>query len=606
MNEKQKILIISNVFGNFNNLIDLYNKITIKNGEFNILILIGNVFSLSENFSNLELLKSLKCNKIIIFDNSNVSEIIKSKFNYSTFNYTEKIIFLTRSGIFNIFNINIAYLNGKENINFLQENFIFTSNFFNKEDIKNLINQKTENNKKIDLLLLSNLPSIFFKEIQNDFSSAFNNTNIKIDKNQINQSKISDFLINFLNPRYILTSVDDFYFERIPFVNNEKIFTRFLNLGYFQNKINKTQNFLYAIQIKPFSLLNEDEIFNLNDVKNNKHTENPFLNNNLNENLDEFINKIEKEENNIKIFHDTLFLCNLEHSLTYDELNDFLSSFGKVNKIEMIYKKKFFTGTAFVQFNDLKIHKNLLEKNNYYNLKGRKIGIREKTIKINNEKEIAKNCWFCFDNPNIEKNLILKEFANFYFAYNKGPITNFHFLIIPKKHIQNSFKLKGEIKQELNELISSLIEFIKINNLETLIYEKSLPYNNINYKHMIINVIGIEKNFMDFFIDFGNTFFKENKINYEISMENNFLENKINDEYFFYIEGNNNIKIGKEKKRCVFYIKINENNKDFTDYCRIFVCNLIEKYERKNWKNCDINDEFLILVKKKFNEFYIN
>ena len=585
MNEKQKILIISNVFGNFNNLIDLYNKITIKNGEFNILILIGNVFSLSENFSSLELLKSLKCNKIIIFDNSNVSEIIKSKFNYSTFNFTEKIIFLTRSGIFNIFNINIAYLNGKENINFLQENFIFTSNFFNKEDIKNLINQKTENNKKIDLLLLSNLPSIFFKEIQNDFSSAFNNTNIKIDKNQINQSKISDFLINFLNPRYILTSVDDFYFERIPFVNNEKIFTRFLNLGYFQNKINKTQNFLYAIQIKPFSLLNEEEIFNLNDVKNNKHTENPFLNNNLNENLDEFINKIEKEENNIKIFHDTLFLCNLEHSLTYDELNDFLSSFGKVNKIEMIYKKKFFTGTAFVQFNDLKIHKNLLEKNNYYNLKGRKIGIREKTIKINNEKEIAKNCWFCFDNPNIEKNLILKEFANFYFAYNKGPITNFHFLIIPKKHIQNSFK---------------------INNLETLIYEKSLPYNNINYKHMIINVIGIEKNFMDFFIDFGNTFFKENKINYEISMENNFLENKINDEYFFYIEGNNNIKIGKEKKRCVFYIKINENNKDFTDYCRIFVCNLIEKYERKNWKNCDINDEFLILVKKKFNEFYIN
>ncbi len=154
MNEKKKILIISNVFGNFNNLIDLYNKITIKNGEFNILILIGNVFSLSENFSNLELLKSLKCNKIIIFDNSNVSEIIKSKFNYSTFNYTEKIIFLTRSGIFNIFNITIAYLNGKENINFLKENFILKSNFYNKEDIKNLINQKTENNKKIDLLLL--------------------------------------------------------------------------------------------------------------------------------------------------------------------------------------------------------------------------------------------------------------------------------------------------------------------------------------------------------------------------------------------------------------------------------------------------------------------
>ena len=596
MSEKRKILIISNIFGKFQNLIDLYNKIIKKSGEFDILILIGNVFSLSENFSSIELLKSLKC-KIVIFDNSAVSEIIKSKF--STFNFAENIIFLGSSGITTISNINIAFLTGKENLKFLQENFIFSSNFFTKENLLDLQTQKSQ--KKIDLLLLSNLPSIFFKEIQNDFSSPFNDAKITIDKNQINQSKISDFFVNFLNPRYVLTSVDDFYFERIPYINNEKIFTRFLNLGFFKNKINQTQNFLYAIQIKPFNLLNQTEIDDLNDLQNNKHTDNPFSSQNFPEKIEDFLNKIfsENENENIKIVHDTLFLCNLDHSLTFEELNEFLSQFGKVNKIEMIHKKNALT--AFVQFNDPKIHKILLEKNNLFNLKGRKVGIREKTIKINDNK----NCWFCFDNPNIAKDLILKEFSNFYFAYNKGPITNFHFLLVPKKHIQSSFKLKGDIKHEFNELISTLREFIKINKLETIVYEKSLPVSN-NFRHMIINVVGIEKNFMDYFVDYGHSFFKENKIAYEMSMDENFLENKSNDEFFFYVQGNNNIKIGKNEKKCVFYSKINENSKDFIDHCRNFICNLIEKYDRKNWKNCDINEEFLVLVKKKFNEFYLN
>jgi hypothetical protein len=120
---------------------------------------------------------------------------------------------------------------------------------------------------------------------------------------------------------------------------------------------------------------------------------------------------------------------------------------------------------------------------------------------------------------------------------------------------------------------------------------------------MIINVVGIEKNFMDYFVDYGHSFFKENKIAYEMSMDENFLENKSNDEFFFYVQGNNNIKIGKNEKKCVFYSKINENSKDFIDHCRNFICNLIEKYDRKNWKNCDINEEFLVLVKKNSMNF---
>ena len=50
--------------------------------------------------------------------------------------------------------------------------------------------------------------------------------------------------------------------------------------------------------------------------------------------------------------------------------------------------------------------------------------------------KIDKDCWFCFDNS-IDRHLIFHESANFYCALPKGPVSNEHFLIIPKQHIGN-------------------------------------------------------------------------------------------------------------------------------------------------------------------------
>jgi hypothetical protein len=44
-----------------------------------------------------------------------------------------------------------------------------------------------------------------------------------------------------------------------------------------------------------------------------------------------------------------------------------------------------------------------------------------------------KDCWFCWANPTISKELIIKEIKNdFYLAMPKGPVTDEHFLIVPK------------------------------------------------------------------------------------------------------------------------------------------------------------------------------
>ena len=72
--KKLKLLFISNPFGNFTKICELYNKISAKSGQFNLMIITGEVFSQMESFSSLNSLSSLQF-KIIIFDSSSISSV---------------------------------------------------------------------------------------------------------------------------------------------------------------------------------------------------------------------------------------------------------------------------------------------------------------------------------------------------------------------------------------------------------------------------------------------------------------------------------------------------------------------------------------------------
>ena len=71
--------------------------------------------------------------------------------------------------------------------------------------------------------------------------------------------------------------------------------------------------------------------------------------------------------------------------------------------------------------------------------------------------DIEGTCWFCFNNPNIDKDLIIKSFKYFYVAFAKGPINNYHFLVIPKSHIQCYVALPIEQKQEFYSIIKIIM-----------------------------------------------------------------------------------------------------------------------------------------------------
>ena len=53
-------------------------------------------------------------------------------------------------------------------------------------------------------------------------------------------------------------------------------------------------------------------------------------------------------------------------------------------------------------------------------------------------------CWFCLSSGEVEKHLIISIGDNFYIALAKGPVNNYHALILPVDHVQSSANLSEE------------------------------------------------------------------------------------------------------------------------------------------------------------------
>jgi hypothetical protein len=297
------------------------------------------------------------------------------------------------------------------------------------------------------------------------------------------------------------------------------------------------------------------------------------------------------KEKNLKSTRDELYLGNLHHDLVYEELFEFLSKFGEVDSLQMFSNERGRSlGFAYAKFKNTAIHDKLLGLSNYYSLKGRKLVISEKIEKTLTFEDIERKCWFCFSNPNIESDLILKEFKEFYLAYPKGPIHNFHFLIIPKKHIKSYIDLKEHQRKEYNTILQILIKLLSDNNLDYCIYEKNLPYKDEISKHLILNIVGIDKELAFETLDVVSSVLNKDNIKYIEYDSSTPLEKIIStsgkNSYYYYIDVPSGIQFGRSGLRTRVFVELTDSNKKqyFTDYPRTILCNLLEKEERINWK----------------------
>lgn len=83
----------------------------------------------------------------------------------------------------------------------------------------------------------------------------------------------------------------------------------------------------------------------------------------------------------------------------------------------------------------------------------------------------SEKCWFCLSSPDVEKHLVITIGDSFYLALAKGPINQYHVLILSVTHIQSVALLSEEDFNELEKFKSALKEFFaskSFNNQATI------------------------------------------------------------------------------------------------------------------------------------------
>ena len=316
--EKNIIVIINNIKGNIIRLNGILDNISRQN-KIDYLFLTGEIFTLSTKKEDILSIKFK--GTIIIFDSSPIGEIIKTKYKYNNY-VLDNIIFLGRSGIFSLndSSINIAFLSGKEtkelldksNLNF---NLSYTNEFYKYKDIEIIINKyidlKNKKNKKIDFFLVNSFPQSLYERYIELIKNECSNRNSILNEEKINNS-ISytlNYLLYIINPRYIISSVDDFFYKNIndTVVNKEGYRSFFYNLGYLEDKKNKSENYFIAVNYKSINDMKEEEILSLEKEQEEKIGQ-KFTND---KNLFKYFEcyEIKKEKNLIQNHDDYLKIC---------------------------------------------------------------------------------------------------------------------------------------------------------------------------------------------------------------------------------------------------------------------------------------------------------
>ena len=655
--KKYVILIINNIKGNIQQLNIILQKI-LNQKTIDFLILTGEVFTLSTKKE--EILTINFKGQIIIFDSSPIGEIISSKFEYN--NYTinnTNILFLNKSGIYTPENtsLNIAYLNGieakellEDKINNKYNNISYTNKFYKYKDITNLIKQYEKilltKNKKIDFFITNNFPQCFYEQYFDKIKQEFynrNSYNISEEQMKNSLSYSMNYLLHIINPRYVITSVDDFFYKNVDetILNSEGYRTFFYNLGYMEDKKNKKETFFIAVNYQSLNDMNKEDIIEaeneqeeLNEIKfikdNNFFKFFEFFEINkeksLINNYDEYLNiifniNLIKSIKEICPIAKPLLISNLDYTLSENEIKKFLiSKYGSIKSIKFLTNKDTnkFNGKAIVEYNNITSMNNMLNNNgkdklneriikvalyipkNQLNNNNNNINIDNKTNNNNNNLRVA-DCWFCYDhNEKLDTKYIIKSFDNFYVAYSKGPIDKYHFLLIPKKHIASFVDLSVDEKIEVEMIIQLIIDYLELKEYNYIIFEKNLKYNFSNTLHMLINICGIQKSLIEKMNDFSENFLIEEKINeFIVSFNEKFLDlYKEKDEYIYI----NIPKIYKQKIiRKIIFIKTKEYK---IDYPRKMICSLIKKEERLNWKNTvDLGEIYLKEIKNELKIF---
>lgn len=203
--------------------------------------------------------------------------------------------------------------------------------------------------------------------------------------------------------------------------------------------------------------------------------------------------------------------------------------------------------------------------------------------------EAGEKCWFCLQSPDLEKHLIICVGEHFYLALAKGPVNNFHTLIIPIEHVQSAALFNQDQFQELEIFKRSLKKLFDSKNETVIFFER-----NYMSSHANINAVGIPR-----------------EIEWQLSET---LKDKA-EEFSLQFETIPKLESAKDlpERGAYFVVEFpNETmitrtmNKFPINFGRDFVCaeTLLNAEDRIDWRNCKIPKNMEIDIVNAYKEKY--
>jgi len=605
----KKILLVGNVDGKFEYLFEKISLLSSKGQTFDSLFCVGN--TLTFTFDMKPYLSKEKTFPLPTYflDSSELSFSLNELYPEGK-EIFENLTFLGKEGIKEIQGLKIAYLNGIKNDNYSDlykeiygKQVEFSGCYYTKQDINSLMKKNEEFKQKegenyfLDFFLTNEWPQGFENGLS-EYPKFINNFSIHIAT-----------LANFLNPRYHIVSMENIYFQRLPYVNNNKFMTRLIALAGVPDKTDKNykEKYLYALQITPSTMMDRTVLFTITeDSTKNPYDANIFKPKTEDEMMvDESARK--KEEEELKKINEMtencrLFVKGFDYRTRDDEIYEFLSRWGPIESLEIIYDPytKKHKGYGFFKFSDLKFTKKALLDSGKFSLLGRKI-----YFNLENKQGKTKNfdCWFCLSNDKTDKSLIFHVGNDVYLALDKGPIVPRHIQIIPIDHYDKSFLLPHNVQEEIKGLKMRLLNVYRTKFNENLIfYERAVKLRN-DISHMLIHCVPIAYKESENFIKKFEDVAKKIKGDFFKIKENENLKDFCEeDDLFVYLE------IFIENVHHRYVCQYNDRNQRFAgqDVIREMVCEILEVHGKMKWKDCQISEQeksnMMSLLKQKFNE----
>lgn len=198
-------------------------------------------------------------------------------------------------------------------------------------------------------------------------------------------------------------------------------------------------------------------------------------------------------------------------------------------------------------------------------------------------------CWFCFNNPKIDKSLIFYEGKHVYLALDKGPIVPYHMLLIPKRHYGAKAFLGSEALDECRQLEAKAAEFFFKENKTLVSFERNLKLPRL-LSHMHMNMIGIDRQTLsDCLENLEETVRKLGVQFFHLKDEEDitsFVDGS--EERRFYLSLSFHL---KRKLLCI--LSQDMANKMPKDFLRSLVCQAIGMESKADWKTVQMDQETL-------------